>query len=74
MIRGVIFDFNRTLYDPDSRQLAEGALQLLGRLRSRGYAMCLISKKSAEDRRRQQSADTSRRRGADFKRIGCRGS
>ncbi|MCL5427780.1 MAG: HAD hydrolase-like protein [Candidatus Marsarchaeota archaeon] len=51
MIRGVIFDFNRTLYDPDSRQLAEGALQLLGRLRSRGYAMCLISKKSAEDRR-----------------------
>ncbi len=66
MIKGVIFDFNRTLYDPDSKQLVEGALRLLGRLRSDGIEACLISKKSAEGRESQIKALGL---GSYFKRI-----
>lgn len=50
MIRGVIFDFNRTLYDPDTKQLVSGATTILAWLQDRGCQLCLISKKSAEER------------------------
>ncbi len=53
MVSGVILDFNRTLYDPDLKSLVNGAMQLLERLRSSGYALCLISKKSTEERMEQ---------------------
>ncbi len=50
MIKGVIFDFNRTLYDPETNKLVEGALGLLERLKKRKYKLALISKKTAEER------------------------
>jgi len=51
MIKGVIFDFNRTLYNPDTNALNEGALELLEKLASSGYKLCLLSKKSEEERK-----------------------
>jgi len=48
MIKGIIFDFNRTLYNPESGALEPGAKEVLEYL-SR-YKLCLISKKSTEDR------------------------
>ena len=55
MIRGIIFDFNRTLYDPETGMLTEGALDLLEHLKAKVYKMCLISKKTTSDRREQIS-------------------
>lgn len=49
-LKGVIFDFNRTLYDPDSGKLIPGALGLLEALKSSGYKLTLLCKKSASDR------------------------
>ena len=53
MIKGIIFDFNRTLYDPDTGQLVDGATTLLKSLHGKGYLLCLISKKSVEGRKEQ---------------------
>ncbi|MBU3906702.1 MAG: HAD hydrolase-like protein [Nanoarchaeota archaeon] len=50
MIRGVIFDFNRTLYNPDTYQLNGGALAILDEFTKRGYLMCLISKRTVSGR------------------------
>jgi len=55
MIKGIIFDFNRTLYDPETSSLAPGALEALDRLSEKGYKMCLLSKKTQEDRRERIS-------------------
>lgn len=49
-IKGIIFDFNRTLYDPDSGEMIDGALGLLEVLKASGYKMALLCKKSASDR------------------------
>lgn len=52
-IKGIIFDFNRTLYDPEHNTLVNGTTKLLGLLQRNGYLLCLISKKSTEDRESQ---------------------
>src|SRR3989344_5492719 len=44
----IILDFNRTLYDPDSERLVDGALDFL-RSYSKTYALALIGK--GDDRR-----------------------
>jgi FMN phosphatase YigB (HAD superfamily) len=49
-IKGIIFDFNRTLYDPDANTLIEGSLELLVKLKILQYKLVLVCKKSASDR------------------------
>ena len=39
----IIFDLNRTLYDPERHQLVDHALFVLESCRSRGYALFLVS-------------------------------
>ena len=39
----IIFDFNRTLYDPDGKALVPGALSVLKKLRKRSFVLYLIS-------------------------------
>jgi FMN phosphatase YigB (HAD superfamily) len=53
MIKGIIFDFNRTLYDPDTQQLTPGVLKILDTLIKDGYKLCLLSKKTKDERREQ---------------------
>ena len=48
MIKGIIFDFNRTLYNPDTKKLEEGALALLNDLYN--YRLCLVAKRTTEDK------------------------
>jgi len=55
MSKGIIFDFNRTIYDPDTNRLTEGAMDLLDCLHKKGYNLSLISKKTRPDRREQIS-------------------
>ena len=55
MIKGIIFDFNRTLFDPDKNNLNLGVLDLLDELLDAGFKLCLLSKRSQEDRREQIS-------------------
>ncbi len=43
MAKGVIFDYNRTIYDPDTHALSEGALEVLAVCRERHLRMSLIS-------------------------------
>lgn len=43
----IIFDFNRTLYNPETAALMPGALQLLEALRATGHTLYLVSKKEA---------------------------
>lgn len=39
----IIFDFNRTLYDPDARTLVPGARDVLDAARDRGYILVLLA-------------------------------
>ena len=55
MIRGLIFDFKRTLFDPDTDSLIPGALELLENLKKRNYKLCLLTKRPEEGRRDQIS-------------------
>jgi putative hydrolase of the HAD superfamily len=55
MIKGAIIDFNRTLYDPESSSLIPGAIDVLERLTNEGIKLCLISKRTKEERREQIS-------------------
>jgi len=55
MIEGIIFDFNRTLYDPERDSLTPGCKKLLDELRKLRYKMCLISRKTKGYRREQIS-------------------
>lgn len=50
-MKTVIFDFNRTLYDPDREQLMEGAIELLEHLKEK-VGLALIAK--GDDKRREQ--------------------
>ena len=43
MERIVIFDFYRTIYNPDSSSLVQGANEILEELKSRGYRLFLLS-------------------------------
>jgi FMN phosphatase YigB (HAD superfamily) len=49
MKNAIIFDFNRTLYDPDTGQLMKDALEILSTLKELGFKMFLIGK-GAEER------------------------
>ncbi|MBI2640535.1 MAG: HAD hydrolase-like protein [Candidatus Sungbacteria bacterium] len=51
-MRAIIFDFNRTLFDPDSRALVSGTLQVLKACRKRGFLLVLVSRR---ERGRQKS-------------------
>lgn len=53
MSKGVIFDFNRTLFDPDMDDLVEGCIELLESLYRSGYRLVLISTKTRVDREDQ---------------------
>ena len=55
MIRGIIFDFNRTIFDPEIPGLSRGAIELLEKLKTSGYKMCLISKASSIERKNEIS-------------------
>ena len=41
----IIFDFNRTLYDPETDSAVEGAREALNMCRMRGFAMHLVSRR-----------------------------
>lgn len=43
----IIFDFNRTIYDPDAGALVPGALVLLQNLFAKGHTLFLVSKLEA---------------------------
>ena len=45
MIKGIIFDFNRTLYLPEINKIPEKTVQLLNKLKSEGFRMALLAKK-----------------------------
>lgn len=45
MITGIIFDFNRTLYIPKINKIPEKTIQLLNKLKSKGFKMSLLAKK-----------------------------
>jgi len=49
-IKAVIFDFNRTLYNPEKENMMEGARRLLNSLRKRGIKMALLSMTSSGER------------------------
>lgn len=44
----IIFDWKRTLYDPESRNLITGSLEILDSLKSRNIATVLIGKGDAD--------------------------
>ena len=44
MISSIIFDWKRTLYDPDTKTLIKGALDLLEYLKNKNIPMVLIGK------------------------------
>ena len=44
MNKTIIFDFNRTLYDPDQEQLLPDAIDVVAALKTRGYTLHLISR------------------------------
>lgn len=50
MRTAVVFDFNRTLFDPDAEALFPEALKVLGGLRDAGVPLCLVCK-GGPDRR-----------------------
>jgi FMN phosphatase YigB (HAD superfamily) len=52
-MKGVIFDFNRTLYNPENDKLIEGATDVLNALRAKKYKLALLTKKIKEDRLNQ---------------------
>lgn len=45
MKTSIIFDFNRTLYDPDMKALVPSALLVLQELHARGHRLFLVSRK-----------------------------
>ena len=42
-IKGIIFDFNRTIYNPETEKLTEGARELLEKLRTAGYKLAMVT-------------------------------
>lgn len=55
-MKAVIFDFNRTLYDPDLQQLFPATLPLLEYCKQRGLRMALLTK-AGEGNARQMLID-----------------
>jgi FMN phosphatase YigB (HAD superfamily) len=52
MPNAIIFDFNRTLFDPDKDTLMPGALALLASLKKKGIPLFLICKGDTERRKK----------------------
>ncbi|MDO8563783.1 MAG: HAD hydrolase-like protein [Nanoarchaeota archaeon] len=48
MIKGIIFDFNRTLYLPEIEVIPQETLDLLKNLKDKGFMLALISIKEGE--------------------------
>ncbi len=48
MIKGIIFDFNRTLHDKDANQLFPDTIPLLSKL-SKSYKLCLVTRGHTEE-------------------------
>lgn len=44
MINFVVFDWKRTIYDPDTKELVDGALDLLGLIKNKDIQMVLVGK------------------------------
>ncbi len=45
MINGIIFDFNRTLYIPEINRIPKKTIELLDKLKNKGFKMSLLVKK-----------------------------
>ena len=43
MIKGIIFDFNRTLYLPETEEILENAIKLLQKLKGAGLVLALLT-------------------------------
>jgi len=43
MIKGIIFDFNRTLYIPELQRIPDASIELLKKLKKSGFLLALIS-------------------------------
>lgn len=50
MQRVVVFDFCRTLYDPDTERLIPGAKRVLGALVKRGFVLCVVTRAKSSRR------------------------
>lgn len=53
--KAIVFDFGRTIYDPDSDRLVPGALELLNQAHAQGY-ICLLLTKAGPGRLEQLKA------------------
>jgi len=53
-MKAVIFDYNRTIHDPDSGALTSGAKELLDGLKNAGCKLFLVSRSKNEQKRRQK--------------------
>lgn len=51
-MKAVIFDYNRTIYNPDTDQLMDGAKQVLDQLQKNGVTLFLIAKGDDERKKR----------------------
>lgn len=49
MIESMIFDWKRTLYDPEERKLTEGAMSVLSKLREKELKLYLVGKDTVGD-------------------------
>ncbi len=56
MVRGVIWDFMRTLYDPESGSLTAGARSVLEHCKQHDLPMCLLSSQGSGNREQQIQA------------------
>lgn len=43
MLKGIIFDFNRTLYDPEESKLFDGVLEMLKSFKKAGFRLGLVT-------------------------------
>lgn len=55
MIKWLIIDFNRTIYNPETNKLMDWAFDMLERAKSLDLKMCLLSKAQERDRRHEIS-------------------
>lgn len=51
--KGIIFDFNRTIFDPEKETVIDGVFELLKQIKNLGIKMTLLSKELTDGRRKQ---------------------
>ncbi|MBR9699848.1 HAD hydrolase-like protein [Candidatus Woesearchaeota archaeon] len=54
MVKGIIFDYNRTLFDPVNKSLIPGAKEVLDNLSQNGFKIALMSRTSDKTKRMEQ--------------------